>query len=135
MKIRVAGALALAIVCLTGCGPERIEKIAWSEAAASRRVEFVESMVKAMRDFDDLYGSRIKIDIVDAASGNPTVTVNGLSDKATADLERPVSVAITNFAMKYPGIGFMFDKDGKWRILIPADMLIPVSGDFNLNFS
>ena len=49
------------------------------------------------------------------------------------DLERAVAVVITNVALKYRGVGFMKMGEGAWKVLIPDDTPIPVSGDFGLN--
>ena len=111
------------------------EMVTWGSASPERRMAFAENVVKAMRDFDGLYGAQIKIDIVEISPGNPTVRVKGETDKKNADLERQVSVAVTNFSLKYPGIGFIKEEDGSWRVIIPDDMSVPVSGDFKLKFS
>lgn len=138
MKILHLASAVLVAVLMAGCDSgDRVfdsECTAWSEASVTRRKEFAEAMVAAMRDFDDLYGSRIIIEVIEISPGNPTVTVRARDKKLTGELERPVSVAVTNFSMKYPGICFMMDENESWRVICPDDMRIPVSGDFKLKF-
>ena len=50
----------------------------------------------------------------------------------TETLMRALSVAITNLSLEYPGLGFMMDDGGTWRVLMPDDVQIPVSGGFGI---
>ena len=45
-----------------------------------------------------------------------------------------LSVALTNLSLEYPGLGFMQNDDGNtWKILMPDDIRIPVSGGFGID--
>lgn len=101
---------------------------------ASRRREFAEAMVKAMRNFEDLYNPQIQITVVEPRKGEATVEVKGKDSEATARLESALGITIANFALKYPGIRFMALEDGTWRVLIPQNIKLPNEGDFGLDF-
>lgn len=129
MKSRIAVALAVSALSLT------VAFAATGDADASnRRREFAEAMVKAMRNFEDLYNPQIHIVVVEPKKGEATVELKCDDSVETANLETAVGIAVANFALKYPGIRFMALEDGTWRVLIPNDIKLPKEGDFGLNF-
>ena len=123
--------LAAMLTVLVGCGdkPES-ETVNFGEASAERKGQFAAAVAAAIKGFEDLDSQGVQIDVADKDSA-PQVTVRGgrLTPK---DLKNALSVALTNMAFKYPGIGFMATGDGGWRILMPDDMKIPRIGGFGL---
>ena len=105
-----------------------------AKCGAERRRAFAEEMVKAMRNFDDLYPQEIRIDVVEPEPGKATVEVKRDDAAATAALEGAMGIAVANFAIKYPGIRFLALEDGTWRVLIPDDVKLPQEGGFDLAF-
>ena len=127
--ILVFGAM-LAVVA--GCGGPKQETVSFGEAPAARKAEFAVAVAAALKGFEDLDSQGVQIDVSNEGTA-PLVIVRG-GKLQPAALENALSVALTNMAFKYPGIGFMATGDGGWRILMPDEMEIPASGEFGLGF-
>lgn len=127
-RFAVLACMLLAIALLQGCGDSGCALVSLGEAAPERRAEFTSAVAAALRGFEDLDSQGVQIAVVDEK-----ITVRGGRIKAM-DLENALSVALTNMALKYPGIGFMATGDGGWIILMPSEMKIPEQGDFGLEF-
>ena len=103
-------------------------------AEDSRRREFAEAMVKALRNFEELYPQDIQITVVEPEKGKYTVEVRGADEHASARLQEAMGMAVANLALRYPGIRYVALEDGGWRIILPANISIPAEGDFGLEF-
>lgn len=124
----VSGMAALAI--LAGCGDSQPKLVALGEAPLERKAEFAAAIVRACAGFDGLDDPAVKFEVTTNAS-DCAITV-GSRDLKPSELLEPLAVALTNLSMAYPGLGFMSNDDGTWRILMPADVKIPVNGKFGI---
>lgn len=106
-------------------------QISWGEAPLERRLEFLKSMIAAMRDFDELYDSKIGIGIEELSPGEATVVVRGYDQRS--DVGRALAVAMTNFAHRYPMLRFMAIDKNAWKVVVPDGQNIPLSGEFHLS--
>lgn len=125
-------AFGAVLAVLAGCGGPKQGTVGFGEASAARKMEFASAVAAALKGFEDLDSQGVQIAVSDGETA-PQVTVRGGKIPPEA-LERALSVALTNMAFKYPGIGFMAIGDGGWRILMPDEMKIPATGEFNLEF-
>ena len=123
--------VALLLLGLVGCGRSGRDVVVFGKATPERRAEFVGAVVRACAEFDGLDGPDVKFEVTTNDS-RCTIAVTSETAK-TAELQGALSVALTNLSLDYPGLGFMLDDDGiTWRILMPPDMRIPVSGSFGI---
>lgn len=133
MRGTIVCAVVAALMFFTGCGgPEERETVGFGEATTERKAQFVYAVAAALRGFEDLDSLGVQI----AVSSNdvpPLVMVRG-GRISPAELKNALAVALTNISFRYPGIGFMATGDGGWRILMPGEMKIPVTGEFELEF-
>ena len=127
-RFAVWACVLAAIALCQGCGDSGCALVGLGEATSERKAEFVSAVAAALRGFEDLDSQGVQIDVVDEK-----VMVRGGNIKAS-DLENALSVALTNMAFKYPGIGFIATGDGGWIILMPSKMKIPEQGDVGLDF-
>ena len=119
-----------AIALLQGCGDSGRALVKLGDAAPERRAEFATAVARACAGYDGLDGTNVIFGISTNSAGCfATVACGGMSRAA---LQRALSVAVTNLALEYPGLGFMMDDDGTWKILMPDDVKIPVSGGFGI---
>ncbi len=124
----VSGIVALAI--LAGCGESQPKFVALGEAPLERKAEFAAAIVRACAGFDGLDNPALKFEVTTNAT-DCAITV-GSKDLKPSELMEPLAVALTNLSMVYPGLGFMSNDDGTWKILMPADVKIPVDGKFGI---
>lgn len=118
------------IALLQGCGDPGRELVRLGEAAPERRAEFASAVARACAGYDGLDGTNVVFGVSTNAAGcSVTVACDNMSRAA---LMRALSVAITNLSLEYPGLGFMMDDGGTWRVLMPDDVQIPVSGGFGI---
>ena len=125
--------VASALAFLAGCGnQERGRKLmALREAPSERKAEFADAVVRACAAFEGLDDDNVKFEIVTNAT-DFSVTVRGDKVKPP-EIQEALSVALTNLSLEYPGLGFMQNDDGAtWKILMPDDIRIPVSGGFGI---
>ena len=124
---------AALLALLAGCGGQGRERelMALREATVERKAEFAGAVVRACAGFEGLDGDDVKFEIVTNATGC-SITVDGGKMKPPM-FQEALSVALTNLSLEYPGLGFMQDDDGNtWKILMPDDIRIPVSGGFGI---
>ena len=131
-KITCIAAAVLMVVA--GCGEPEQTTVEFGRASAERRAEFASALASALKGFEDLDSQGVQIAVsAETDTSGPQVTVcGGRLDSET--LGKALGVALTNMSFKYPGIGFMATGDGGWRILMPDEMKIPVTGEFELDF-
>lgn len=130
MKGTIACVSAAVLMIVAGCGGPEQASVGFGEASAARKSQFAAAVAAALKGFEDLDSQGVQID-VSKDGQTPQITVRGgrISPQA---LEKALRVALTNMSFKYPGIGFMATGDGGWKILMPDEMKIPVSGEFGL---
>ena len=137
LEMRAFAACFVAALALfaAGCGSgERQRPLAmFGEVSTERRMEFCQSVAKVMKGFDDLYGKHIAVAAKVESGGKPTVTVHCESDASAKQVEQAVAVAVTNFSLQYPGIGFMVVDGQTWRLIFPSGMMIERQGAFDLH--
>ena len=125
-------AVALFAVCAGYGGKEQARKSeALGGATLARKSEFASAVARACVRFDGLDGDDVKFEITTNAS-RCVLTVSAAKMPPSA-LQQPLSVALTNLALDYPGLGFMQNANGTWQILMPDDIRIPVTGGFGLD--
>ena len=127
----LAGAFGAALFAvLSGCGDPAREFVDLGKADAGRRAEFAGAVARACTGFDGLDGAGVKFDVVTNAA---ECVINVRAEKMSRSrLQHALSVALTNLSLEYPGLGFMRNEDDSWRILMPGDVRIPVSGGFGI---
>lgn len=134
MRCVAAGLAVVTTLLIGGCGSEgRDVLVPFGSASLERRMEFCKTIVRVMKDYDDLYGSHIKIVAELAADGRPAVTVRSNISDPSKQIENAIAVAITNFALEYPKIGFAVVDENTWRLILPDDMVIEERGSFRLH--
>ena len=124
---------AALLALLAGCGGQGRERelMALREATVERKAEFAGAVVRACAGFEGLDGDDVKFEIVTNAT-ECSITVDGGKMKPPI-FQEALSVALTNLSLEYPGLGFMQNDDGNtWKILMPDDLRIPVSGGFGI---
>ena len=124
---------AALLALLAGCGGQGHERelMALREATVERKAEFAGAVVRACAGFEGLDGDDVKFEIVTNAT-DCSITVDGGKMKPPM-FQEALSVALTNLSLEYPGLGFMQNDDGNtWKILMPDDIRIPVSGGFGI---
>ena len=124
---------AALLALLAGCGGQGRERelMALREAPLERKAEFAGAVVRACAGFEGLDGDDVKFEIVTNAT-DCSITVDGGTMKPPM-FQEALSVALTNLSLEYPGLGFMQNDDGNtWKILMPDDIRIPVSGGFGI---
>lgn len=129
-------AVALLAVC-AGCGDKEQAKEPAREletlgsAPLERKSAFAVAVARACAKFDGLDVDDVKF----AVTTNETRCV--LTVSATKmdrrEFKQALSVAVTNLALDYPGLGYMRNDDNTWQILMPDDVRIPVSGGFGID--
>lgn len=132
MMCRFAGLVCMlaAIALLQGCGDSGRKLVRLGEAEPRRRAEFASAVVRACAGYDGLDGTNVVFCVSTNAAGcYATVACDNLS---RVEFQRALSVAVTNLALEYPGIRFMMDDGGTWKIMMPDDIMIPVSGGFGI---
>ena len=125
---------AALLALLAGCGGQGRERelMALREAPLERKAEFAGAVVRACAGFEGLDGDDVKFEIVTNAT-DCSITVDGGKMKPPM-FQEALSVALTNLSLEYPGLGFMQNDDGNtWKILMPDDIRIPVSGGFGID--
>lgn len=125
---------AALLALLAGCGGQGRERelMALREAPLERKAEFAGAVVRACAGFEGLDGDDVKFEIVTNAT-DCSITVDGGKMKPPI-FQEALSVALTNLSLEYPGLGFMQNDDGNtWKILMPDDLRIPVSGGFGID--
>ena len=125
---------AALLALLAGCGGQGHERelMALREATVERKAEFAGAVVRACAGFEGLDGDDVKFEIVTNAT-DCSITVDGGKMKPPI-FQEALSVALTNLSLEYPGLGFMQNDDGNtWKILMPDDLRIPVSGGFGID--
>ena len=124
--------VALLAVC-AGCGAKEQarELEALGGASLERKAAFASAVARACARFDGLDGDNVTF----AVTTNETRCVLTVSASKTdrREFRKALSVAVTNLALDYPGLGFMLNEDGTWQILMPDDVRIPVSGGFGID--
>ena len=100
-------------------------------APLERKSAFAEAVARACARFDGLDGDDVKFSV----TTNETRCVLNVSAAKMdwREFQKALSVAVTNLALDYPGLGFMRNEDGTWQILMPDDVRIPVSGGFGID--
>lgn len=124
---------ATLLAFLSGCGGQETERklMALREATLERKAEFAGAVARACAGFDGLDGDDVKFEIVTNTT-DCSITVSGGKVKPP-EFQEALSVALTNLSLEYPGLGFMLSDDGNtWKILLPGDIRIPVSGGFGI---
>lgn len=124
----VSGIAALTI--LTGCGDSQPKLVALGDAPLERKAEFAVAIVRACAGFDGLDNPAVKFEVT--TNANDCAITVGSKDMKPSELLEPIAVAMTNLSMEYPGLGFMSNDDGTWKIVMPADVKIPVAGKFGI---
>ena len=124
----VLGMSALAI--LAGCGESQPKLVALGEAPLERKAEFAAAIVRACAVFDGFDNPAVKFEVT--TNANDCAITVGSKDLKPSELLEPIAVAMTNLSMEYPGLGFMSNDDGTWKIVMPADVKIPVVGKFRI---
>ena len=124
----VFGMMTLAF--LVGCGDSQSKLVALGGVPLERKAEFAAAIMRACAGFDGLDAPDVKFEVTTNAS-DCTITV-GSKDLKPDRLLEPLAVAMTNLSMKYPGLGFMSNDDGTWKILMPAEVKIPLDGKFGI---
>ena len=119
-----------AIAVLQGCGDSGRARVRLGDATPERKVEFARAVVRACAGYDGLDGTNVVFGVSTNASGFFATVACEKASRAA--LMGALSVAITNLSLEYPGLGFMMDDGGTWRILMPDDIQIPVSGGFGI---
>ena len=125
--------VSVLLAVLAGCGGEgRARKLmALREATLARKAEFAGAVVRACAGFEGLDGDDVTFEVVTNAT-DCSITVSGGKMKPPL-FQEALSVALTNLSLEYPGLGFMQGDDGvTWKILMPDDIRIPVSGGFGI---
>jgi hypothetical protein len=130
--MRVLMAVAVASGLLAGCGEKVADQVAFGKAPAARQMAFAEAVVAAMKTFEDLDSPKIVMAAAER-EGRPVVTVRG-EGVSLEEIGRSLSVVVTNFALKYPGVGYQAVDESTWQVLLPDDISIPVEGEFGLGF-
>lgn len=118
------------LVIFAGCGDSQRKFVALGDAPLERKAEFAVAIVRACAGFDGLDDPAVKFEVTTNAN-DCSITV-GSKDLKPSGLLEPIAVAMTNLSMEYPGLGFMSNDDGTWKILMPADVKIPVDGKFGI---
>ena len=127
-SLKVIGMAIVAV--LAGCGGSERSLVALGEAPQARKAAFAVAVARACAGFEGLGESEVKFEVTTNAPGC-AITVS--SDKmAPPDLQKALSVALTNLSLEYPGLGFMLNDDRKWSILMPDTIKIPESGAFGI---
>ena len=126
--MRLAAGFLLAI--LAGCGKSQPEMVALGSAPAERRDAFVQAVAAAMKGYEELEDPKIQVSVSED-DGRPVIIVRGeaMSPKM---LERGVSVAVTNIALRYPGVGYMAVDELSFKVLLPDGLAIPACGEFGV---
>ena len=115
---------------LAGCGDSQPKLVALGDAPLERKAEFAVAIVRACAGFDGLDNPAVKFEVT--TNANDCAITVGSKDMKPSELLEPIAVAMTNLSMEYPGLGFMSNDDGTWKIVMPADVKIPVAGKFGI---
>ena len=130
LRFAILACILSAIALLQGCGDSGRALVRLGEAAPERKAEFASAVARACAGYDGLDGTNVVFEVSTNAAGcSVTVACDKMS---RASLMSALSVAITNLSLEYPGLGFMMDDSGTWRILMPDDIQIPESGGFGI---
>ena len=135
MRVFAACFVAALALFAAGCGSgERQRPLAmFGEVSTERRMEFCQSVAKVMKGYDDLYGKHIAVAAKVESDGKPAVIVRCESAASAKRVEQAVAVAVTNLALRYPGMGFMVVDEQTWRLIFPDEMRIERQGAFDLH--
>ena len=132
LGLLLMSAVALFAVCAGYGGKEQARNSeALGGATLARKTEFASAVAHACARFDGLDGDDVKFEVMTNAS-RCVLTVSAAKQDPRA-LQQPLSVAITNLSLDYPGLGFMLNENGTWQVLMPDDIRIPVTGGFGLD--
>ena len=133
-------AVALLAVC-AGCGGNEQEQAqkqtqdlksgTLGVAPLERKSAFAVAIASACKKFDGLDVDDVKFEI--ATNGTRCVLTMSGEKMNRRNLQKALSVAVTNLALEYPGLGFMRNEDNTWQILMPDDIRIPASGGFGID--
>lgn len=133
-QVTITCIAAVVLMVIAGCGEQEQATVEFGRASAARKAEFAAAVASALKGFEDLDSQGVQIVVSAAAETSvPQVTVCG-GRLESETLGKALGVALTNMSFKYPGIGFMATGDGGWRILMPDEMKIPATGEFELDF-
>ena len=119
-----------ALVILSGCGSSERQLVALGDAPLARKAEFAAAIVRACAGYEGLDVPAVKFEVT--TNANDCAITVGSKDLKPTELLQPLAVAVTNLSMEYPGLGFMSNDDGTWKIIMPADVKIPVDGKFGI---
>ena len=130
-KMMVVAALLLA--ALVGCekASPTVPQVMLGKAETVRREAFVKAMAMALKAFEELDVPSMKIACVVGSDGRLSILAKSETRANPEIPEKALSVALTNVALNYPGIGFVAEGDRVWRILFPDTVKIPVAGSFD----
>ncbi len=133
---RLAGLGALlAALCLCGCGRKAeapaVPTVALQAAEPARQEAFAKAVVKALKAIEDLDVPAIKISLKKGPDGRFDLQVRGVGFDRPKPVEDAVSLAVTNIALRYPGVGFAAVDEFVWKIKLPDTLQIPVTGPFD----
>lgn len=130
---RRAAAAALLMAAAAGCEKDAsaVPQVALGEVDAVRREAFVRATAEALKSFEELDVPSMKIDCAVGPDGKLTVFAKSETRANPEIPEKALSLALTNVALNFPGVGFVAEGDRAWRVLFPDEVKIPVSGPFN----
>ena len=128
--VRALSAAAV-VAMLGGCGEKTPQKVRLGDASSERRAEFAKVVARSCARFDGLDGADVKFEV--STNGSSLALAVSCAEADRRRLPESLSVAVTNLSLEYPGLGFMMDDDGTWKVLMPDDIMIPVSGVFGLS--
>ena len=129
-------AVALLAVC-AGCGDKEQGQAQEQKTEAlggvslERKSAFAVSVAQACAKFDGLDGDDVKFEIT--TNETRCVLTVSAAKMNRRDFQKALSVAVTNLALDYPGLGFMRNEDDTWQILMPDDVRIPVLGGYGID--
>ena len=130
---RLAVAAALLLAAVAGCekSAPAVPQVTLGEAEPARREAFVKATVAALKSFEELDVPSMKISYAAGPDGKLTVFAKSETRANPEIPEKALALALANVALSYPGIGFMAEGDRAWRVLLPDEVKIPVSGPFD----
>ena len=98
------------------------------DASAERREAFINALAEALTNFKELQHEKIKIS---ASPATDSVEIQYVGEDNARRFKDIVAIATTNFAIKYPGIGFYINDEG-WSIKVGEETVIPLEEDLSL---
>lgn len=121
---------AVALSLLVGCGERSRDMVRLGDATPERRSAFVDAVARACAMYDGLDAPSAKFEATVGDAGcSVAVSCPDIGDAA---LQNALSTAVTNMAMEYPGLAFIKEDDGTWKVLVSDGILIPATGGFGI---